>query len=316
MLRIDDTDPTRTVDGGEAAILADLDWLGIGWDEGPVLQSERGGPLRRGGRNCARERSRARRRRLRQARRRHAPAPGRDSDVPARHRRRRSRARDHAGAPRVRPPAERAHPAPHRAGTRRRAPRGDPPRAPGRRRREEAVEAARRGVRRRPAGGRASRAPRCAPTSRSSTSRRTTCGSIAPGSAGSRSTRSPRCRTRSSRRRRKPRSSTSRALRGAQDAGRGAGDRQADPRSRAGIELPAEAGPTLERFVELRASAGTLDEEGARSIVRELKAVGGDLRALRLALTGAPRGPELWTVVAALPRDESLERVRRSQSSS
>ena len=42
VLRIDDTDPTRTVDGGEAAILADLDWLGIGWDEVPVLQSERG----------------------------------------------------------------------------------------------------------------------------------------------------------------------------------------------------------------------------------------------------------------------------------
>ena len=42
MLRIDDTDPTRTVDGGEAAILADLDWLGIGWDEVPALESERG----------------------------------------------------------------------------------------------------------------------------------------------------------------------------------------------------------------------------------------------------------------------------------
>ena len=31
----------------------------------------------------------------------------------------------------------------------------------------------------------------------------------------------------------------------------------------------------------------------ARAIVRELKAVGGDLRSLRLALTGAPKGPEL-----------------------
>ena len=41
MLRIDDTDPTRTVEGGEEAILDDLRWLGIGWDEGPVRQSER-----------------------------------------------------------------------------------------------------------------------------------------------------------------------------------------------------------------------------------------------------------------------------------
>ena len=46
-----------------------------------------------------------------------------------------------------------------------------------------------------------------------------------------------------------------------------------------------------------------------REIVRELKAVGGDLKALRLALTGAERGPELWTVIAALPEDEALRRV-------
>jgi glutamyl-tRNA synthetase len=42
VLRIDDTDPTRTVEGGEEAILGDLEWLGIGFDEGPVRQSERG----------------------------------------------------------------------------------------------------------------------------------------------------------------------------------------------------------------------------------------------------------------------------------
>ncbi|HXY80053.1 MAG TPA: glutamate--tRNA ligase family protein [Gaiellaceae bacterium] len=41
LLRIDDTDPTRNVDGGTEAVLADLDWLGIGWDEGPVHQSSR-----------------------------------------------------------------------------------------------------------------------------------------------------------------------------------------------------------------------------------------------------------------------------------
>ena len=42
VLRIDDTDPTRTLEGGEEAILDDLAWLGVSFDEGPVRQSERG----------------------------------------------------------------------------------------------------------------------------------------------------------------------------------------------------------------------------------------------------------------------------------
>lgn len=76
------------------------------------------------------------------------------------------------------------------------------------------------------------------------------------------------------------------------------------------VELPETAAPTLARFVELRAGAnGGLDADGAKAIVRELKAVGGDLRVLRLALTGRERGPELWTVVAALPREEALRRA-------
>jgi tRNA synthetases class I (E and Q), catalytic domain/Anticodon binding domain len=67
---------------------------------------------------------------------------------------------------------------------------------------------------------------------------------------------------------------------------------------------------TLERFRELRERAnGELDAAAAKAIVRELKAVGGDLRALRLALTGAERGPELWAVVLALSRDEALRRI-------
>src|SRR5215218_9468785 len=41
LLRIDDTDAARNVTGGEEAILADLEWLGVRWDEGPVRQSER-----------------------------------------------------------------------------------------------------------------------------------------------------------------------------------------------------------------------------------------------------------------------------------
>jgi glutamyl-tRNA synthetase len=42
LLRIDDTDPARNVAGGEQAILDDLRWLGLEWDDGPVRQSERG----------------------------------------------------------------------------------------------------------------------------------------------------------------------------------------------------------------------------------------------------------------------------------
>ena len=41
LLRIDDTDPARNLTGGEEAILRDLEWLGIAWDEGPARQSER-----------------------------------------------------------------------------------------------------------------------------------------------------------------------------------------------------------------------------------------------------------------------------------
>ena len=41
LLRIDDTDPARNLPGGEAQILEDLEWLGLTWDEGPVRQSER-----------------------------------------------------------------------------------------------------------------------------------------------------------------------------------------------------------------------------------------------------------------------------------
>ena len=78
------------------------------------------------------------------------------------------------------------------------------------------------------------------------------------------------------------------------------------------IELGEDARPTLERFAELRGPAPErISPDEARAIVRELKAVGGDLRALRLALTGAGRGPELAAVLAALSRDEALARVSR-----
>ncbi|HZS23817.1 MAG TPA: glutamate--tRNA ligase family protein [Gaiellaceae bacterium] len=65
-----------------------------------------------------------------------------------------------------------------------------------------------------------------------------------------------------------------------------------------------DAPETLERFREL--VAGGAD---ARTIVRELKAVGGNLKAVRLALTGRDRGPELAALIEAIPRDELLERA-------
>jgi glutamyl-tRNA synthetase len=72
------------------------------------------------------------------------------------------------------------------------------------------------------------------------------------------------------------------------------------------LEAPAprlsDSPETLERFKEL-----TVAEP--RAVVRELKAVGGDLHALRVALTGRDRGPELAAILAALSRDEALRRV-------
>src|SRR5437763_487287 len=67
---------------------------------------------------------------------------------------------------------------------------------------------------------------------------------------------------------------------------------------------------TLERFVELRSPLpDVLSKDEAKSVVRELKAVGGNLRSLRVALTGAERGPELWAVLRALQRDEAMRRA-------
>jgi tRNA synthetases class I (E and Q), catalytic domain/Anticodon binding domain len=95
------------------------------------------------------------------------------------------------------------------------------------------------------------------------------------------------------------------ALRGARDLN----EARAYARAILTPPAPARSGATetLERFRELIERAnGAVD---ARGLVRELKAVGGDLKALRLALTGTERGPELWTVIAALPPEEALRRI-------
>jgi glutamyl-tRNA synthetase len=76
------------------------------------------------------------------------------------------------------------------------------------------------------------------------------------------------------------------------------------------VATPTRSPETLGRFVELRAQLpDVLDKDDARALQRELKAVGGDLRALRVALTGRERGPELWAVLRALPRDEAVRRA-------
>ena len=69
-------------------------------------------------------------------------------------------------------------------------------------------------------------------------------------------------------------------------------------------QVTVDAPETLTRFREL--VEGGLD---GRAVVRELKAVGGDLKSVRLALTGSERGPELAAVIDALPRDELLRRT-------
>jgi len=96
------------------------------------------------------------------------------------------------------------------------------------------------------------------------------------------------------------------ALRGARDLNE-AGDYAASILSPEQAQV--DAPETLERFRELvERSNGSADP---KALLRELKAVGGDLRALRLALTGRERGPELWTVIAALPTDELLRRTEQ-----
>jgi glutamyl/glutaminyl-tRNA synthetase len=85
------------------------------------------------------------------------------------------------------------------------------------------------------------------------------------------------------------------------------------------VEAREYAGQVLEPIEvevdspETFARARELVEAGLepRAVVRELKAVGGDLKAVRLALTGRERGPELAAVIAALPPDELLSRLER-----
>lgn len=69
--------------------------------------------------------------------------------------------------------------------------------------------------------------------------------------------------------------------------------------------VPVDDRETLERFAELV-------DLPPKELIRELRAAGGNLKALRLALTGRATGPELSAVLEALPREEALRRVAAS----
>src|SRR5436190_5800658 len=78
----------------------------------------------------------------------------------------------------------------------------------------------------------------------------------------------------------------------------------------AAVPAPNGSRGTLEGSRDLRARSDTrLNEAGARRLLADLRRTGATLRALRLAHTGAETGPELWRVLAALPRDEGLRRI-------
>ncbi|MFQ5425823.1 MAG: glutamate--tRNA ligase [Gaiellales bacterium] len=79
------------------------------------------------------------------------------------------------------------------------------------------------------------------------------------------------------------------------------------------LRLDPSERPSVEQARELlNRTAGTLDQEAARQLLGEIRALGGDLRTLRRALTGAERGPELWAVLVALGRERALARLDRS----
>jgi glutamyl/glutaminyl-tRNA synthetase len=100
------------------------------------------------------------------------------------------------------------------------------------------------------------------------------------------------------------------ALRGARTLVEARGTARRILEAPAPVELEEQGHLTAGRFRELREQGPEqLSPDEAHELVRELKAVGGDLRALRLVLTGAASGPELWAVVFALPRTEALRRV-------
>jgi len=292
LLRIDDTDPARNVPGGEEALLADLTWLGIRWDEGPVRQSERGDAYRAAAERLGRDRlDGVTLRREDGTATYHLASVVDDADFGITHV---IRGNDHR-------PNEALHRKLHEAlGT-------TPPeyvhhglilgpdgkklskRAEGATvasLREEGIPAAavrayleELGLPKHDVHLDLARVRRLAVDAIGSLS-----DAELADAAGVPAEVAP-------------------ALRGARNL--------VEAREYARIVLEPEAADvdapeTMRRFVELWSNGASDPKE----VLRELKAVGGDLRALRLALTGRERGPELAAILAALPRDEALRRAR------
>ena len=191
LLRIDDTDPARNLPGGEEAIVEDLRWLGIEWDDGPVRQSERVERHLAAARDAGTAAA---------VRRRHALARRRLADVPSRDGRRRHRLRHHARHPRLRPPPERGAACRVASRARYAAAACHSPRPRRRGRREEAVEARGRRDRGVAAGGRLSRRGGAGVPGGARAADATMCTSTSTASGRSRSTWSRSSTTRSSRR--------------------------------------------------------------------------------------------------------------------
>jgi glutamyl-tRNA synthetase len=294
LLRIDDTDPARNVPGGEEAILRDLEWLGIAWDEGPVRQSERQKPYREAAAQLGGERF-GRTTLLREdgTATYHLASVVDDIDFGITHV---YRGNDHR-------PNEQLHRQLHEAlGTtppeyvhhglilgedgKKLAKRAEGATVGSLRDAGIPPEAVRRyldelGLPKHDVHYDLPRIRRLAIEAIGALSDRELAERV-----GAPLELVP-------------------ALRGARDLNE-ARDYAAsilEEPPRVTIESPE----TLERFRELlERGDGSADP---KELVRELKAVGGDLRALRLALTGRDRGPELWAVVAALPREEALRRI-------
>jgi glutamyl-tRNA synthetase len=297
LLRIDDTDPARNVPGGEEAILRDLKWLAIRWDEGPLRQSERQERYREAARPLGSRFDGLTLLREDGTATYHLASVVDDIDFGITHV---VRGNDHR-------PNEALHRRLHEAlGT-------QPPEyvhhglilgPDGRKLSKRAAGATVASLRGAGLPGEAVRAyleeldlPRHDVRFDLPRIRRLAIEAIAAmsdedlaGRVGAPPELTP-------------------ALRGARDLNEAREAAQAILSPEA-MQVPEAAQPTLERFRELRERVGErLDEAEARAIVRELKAVGGDLRAVRQALTGRERGPELWTIIAALQRDEALKRI-------
>jgi glutamyl/glutaminyl-tRNA synthetase len=318
LLRIDDTDPDRNVPGGEEAILADLEWLGIAWDEGPVRQHERADAHRAAA-----------------ARLEESGQAWRDEDGSLRfageHRRTLLRA---DGSPTyhlasvvddlelgvthvIRGKDHLANVPLHTALSR--ALGGEPPEymhhglivgADGRKLSKREPGATVAGLRGAGIPAEAVRRyleelgiPRGDVHYDEARIRRLAVEAIAslPDAVLAQRAEAPLVYV--------P------ALRGARDLNE-ARATAASLEEAPAMNAAPDAEPTLTRYLELASSSGDpIDADAARAILRELKAVGGDLRALRIALTGHDRGPELWAVLVALGREEAAHRASMALTS-